>query len=161
MTDMLIKLYDLPVIRPAQVAMSQVESSLVIRKPIGPEHAVILAWIEARFGPGWASEAGVALGNRPVTLWLAQQHGALVGFACYDATARGCVGPIGVDDSARARGCGAALLRACLDDMRAAGYVYAVAGAVGPRAFFEKVAAAVEIAGSSPGFYRDYIKAPV
>lgn len=143
---MLIKLYPAPAL-PGDVAGS------VIRKPIGPEHDAIKQWVAARFGPGWASEAQVALSNRPVTLWIATREGLLLGVACFDATARGFFGPIGVDDAAQAQGVGAALLRACLHDMRAFGYGYAIAGGVGAQAFFERVAGAVEIAGSSPGLY--------
>jgi predicted N-acetyltransferase YhbS len=145
--DMLIKLYPPPPAPPGEVA------GAVIRKPIGPEHDAIVQWVAERFGPGWASEARVALTNRPVTLFIAARDARLVGFACFDATARGLFGPIGVDDSARAQGLGAALLRACLHDMRSCGYGYAIAGGVGAPGFFERVAGAVEIAGSSPGLY--------
>jgi len=154
MADMLIKLYDLP---PAQ----PLAPGLVVRKPIGPEHRELIAWIEQRFGTAWAGEAEVALANRPVTLLIAQQdEGAPLGFAAYDATARGMLGPIGVADDARRLGTGAALLQAALADMRAAGYAYAVAGAVGPAEFFQRVAGAVEIPGSAPGIYRGRIRRP-
>ncbi|MCP5287873.1 MAG: hypothetical protein H6931_01950 [Burkholderiaceae bacterium] len=68
------------------------------------------------------------------------------------------VGPIGVADAARGRGVGAALLRACLHDMHAAGYAYAVAGGVGAPGFFRRVAGAVEIADSSPGPYAGMLR---
>lgn len=145
--DMLIKLYP-----PAAWAEAGV-AGVVVRKPIGPEHGVIQTWVGARFGPGWASEVQVALSNRPVTLWIATRDSTLLGFACFDATARGFVGPIGVDDTERARGLGAVLLRACLTDMRSFGYGYAIAGCVGAPGFFARVAGAVEIAGSAPGLY--------
>ena len=143
--DMLIKLYAPPARPAADLA--------AVRKPIGPEHAAITVWVATRFGPGWASEAQVALSNRPITLWIATRGTTLLGFACFDATARGFIGPIGVDDSARGQGLGAALLRACLTDMRSFGYGYAIAGSVGAPGFFERVAGAVEIADSSPGLY--------
>ena len=143
--DMLIKLYPPPARPAADLA--------VVRKPIGPEHTAITGWVATRFGPGWASEAQVALSNRPVTLWIATRETTLLGFACFDATARSFFGPIGVDDSARGQGLGAALLRACLADMRSFGYGYAIAGCVGAPAFFKRVAGAVEIADSSPGLY--------
>ncbi|MBI3157657.1 MAG: hypothetical protein HYZ20_19940 [Burkholderiales bacterium] len=162
--------------------------AVTLRKPIGPEHDLIVAWVGREFGPGWASEACVALGNRPVSLFVAVESApgdrmpattqaaapsaatttepaarpgptpALLGFACYDATARGMVGPIGVADAARGRGVGAALLRACLRDMHAAGYAYAVAGGVGAPGFFRRVAGAVEIPDSSPGPYAGMLR---
>jgi GNAT superfamily N-acetyltransferase len=130
------------------------------RKPIGPEHQLVLAWITEHFSSAWASEAGVALANRPVSLFVATRGDPShpIGFCCYDATARGFVGPIGVAESMRGTGVGAALLRACLDDMRAAGYGYAVVGAVGAPGFFQRVAGATEITDSSPGIYRGMLK---
>lgn len=155
MTDMLIKLYDLPATAgPRSAAVPD----CVVRKPIGPEHDAAVGWISAAFGARWASEARAALGNRPISLFIALQGERPVGFACYDATARGLVGPIGVDAALRHAGVGAALLRAVLADMRAVGYGYAVAGAVGPRDFFRRVAGAVEIAGSAPGLYAGLLK---
>ncbi len=154
MSDWLVKLYELPALsdRPALPA------GCTVRKPIGPEHQLVTEWVAGCFGPGWASEAGVALGNRPVSLYLAAQGSALLGFACYDATARGMFGPIGVQADARSRGLGQALLLACLDDMRAVGYAYAVVGSAGPTGFFQRTAGAVEIQGSSPGPYRGMLR---
>jgi len=154
MADMLIKLYELPPAAP-------LAPGLVVRKLIGPEHREVIAWIEQQFGAAWAGEAEVALANRPSTLLIAQRDdAALLGFVAYDATARGMLGPIGVADDVRRLGTGAALLRAALADMRAAGYAYAVAGAVGPAGFFQRVAGAVEIPGSAPGIYRGRIRGP-
>lgn len=151
--DMLIKLYALS----ARGADSPASTG-VIRKPIGPEHDLVVDWIAREFSAGWASEARVALGNRPPSLYVALRDGRLVGFCCYDATARGFVGPIGVAEAERGSGVGAALLRACLDEMRNVGYAYAVAGAVGAPEFFRRVAGAVEIEGSTPGPYAGMLR---
>ena len=129
-----------------------------LRKPIGPEHAVVVRWVAGHFSAGWASEVQVALNNRPVSVWIATQRAELLGFACFDATARGYFGPIGVADAMRARGLGAALLRVCLQDMRAAGYGYAVAGGVGAPEFFRRVAGAIDIPDSTPGLYADQLR---
>ena len=145
--DMLIKLYPPATFQAAEVA------GAAVRKPIGPEHAAVTRWVATRFGSGWASEVQVALTNRPVTCWIASRDTSLLGFACFDATARGFFGPIGIDAAVRGQGIGAALLRACLLDMRSFGYGYAIAGGVGAPGFFQRVAGAVEIADSSPGLY--------
>jgi len=137
------------------------DAAVVVRKPIGAEHTTVVDWIEAQFGRGWASEASVALANRPVSLWLASTGSELAGFACYDATARGFFGPIGVAESARGRGIGAALLRACLLDMRTSGYGYAIVGGVGAPDFFSRLAGAVEISDSTPGIYADQLRSSV
>jgi ribosomal protein S18 acetylase RimI-like enzyme len=153
--DMLIKLYALPA-APSRA----LPEGITIRKPIGPEHDLLIAWATEHFGQGWASEARVALSNRPTSLFVATQTGNLIGFACYDATARGLFGPVGVAPSARKAGVGEALLLACLHDMKTMGYAYAVAGHVGAREFFRRVAGATEIEGSEPGIYRDMLRIP-
>ena len=151
--DLLIKLYPAPAAdAPAWSAAANAPTAL-LRKPIGPEHTIVARWVAERFGTGWASEAQVALGNRPVSLWLATGPTELLGFACFDATARGYFGPIGVAESARGQGLGSALLRACLHDMRAAGYGYAIVGGVGAPEFFRRIAGAIDIPDSTPGLY--------
>ena len=151
--DMLIKLYDLPA-----VDSTSRRPDALCRKPLAPEHFLIADWVAHEFSAGWASEAQAALSNRPVSLYVALQGGSLAGFCCYDATARGFVGPIGVATNLRRGGVGAALLRACLHDMRSVGYAYAIAGAVGAPEFFRSVAGAIEIEGSTPGVYRDMLR---
>lgn len=154
--DMLIRLYDTELggERPTVVA------PLTLRKPLGAEHDLVVAWVAQQFGAGWASEARAALTHRPITLYIATQGepAAMLGFCAYDATARGLVGPIGVAEQARGSGIGAALLSACLHDMRAVGYAYAVVGAVGAPEFFHRVAGATEIERSTPGIYRGMLR---
>lgn len=149
--DLLIKLYRLP-------PGTGNPFGLAPRKPIGAEHRCVVEWIAGHFSSAWASEASAALSNRPITLFIAQQANDILGFCCYDATARGFVGPIGVIDSARSRGIGAALLLACLHDMRTMGYGYAVAGHVGAPEFFRRVAGAIEIPDSTPGLYAHLLR---
>ena len=90
----------------------------------------------------------------PVSCFIAVKDGALVGFACHEATAKGFFGPTGVDDSCRGKGIGQALLVRTLLDMREQGYAYAVIGGAGPTGFYERTVGATAIAGSVPGIYR-------
>jgi GNAT superfamily N-acetyltransferase len=145
--DMLIALYGHP---PSA-------HGLGIRRPSAPDHDLVVAWIAQHFSPGWASEARVALCNRPPSIFVAVENGAIQGFCCYNSTALGFVGPIGVLDIARGQGIGASLLLACLQDMRSAGYGYAIAGHVAEPEFFKRVANAIEIPDSTPGFYVDML----
>lgn len=156
MPDMLVKLYELPPLEPflAKVRALGVE----IRKPIGPEKHVITQWVADHFSKGWASEVEMALVNRPVSCFIAVRERKLLGFACYDATVPDFFGPTGVAEAARGQGIGAALLLACLHDMRAKGYAYAIIGGAGPTPFYAKVVGAVEIPASTPGIYRDYLR---
>ncbi len=154
MSDLLVKLYELP----EAAQRRPLPDGVSVRKPIGPEHGVIRDWVGAEFSPSWASEAGVALANRPVSLFVAVHGPRLLGFACYDATALGMFGPIGVATEARGQQLGAALLLACLHDMLSQGYAYAVVGSAGPVDFFARTAGATPIPGSSPGPYRGMLK---
>ena len=150
--DFLIKLYGAPWTAPVP------GSSLLVRKPLALESDAVTGWVREHFSPGWAREAAAALSNRPVTLFIAQHGDAIQGFCCYDATARGFVGPIGVLEAARGKGIGAVLLSACLHDMRTLGYAYAIAGYVGAPEFFRKVAGAIEIPDSTPGIYAHLLR---
>lgn len=158
MPDMLVKLYDLDDDR--RFMAEQESRGISIRKPIGPEKHLIIAWVSETFGPVWAAETDAALGNRPWTCFAAVKDAAFIGFACYDATAPGFFGPIGVAPPNRGNGTGRALLLACLLDMKLKGYGYAVVGAVTDTGFFKKTVGAVEIPDSTPGFYRNRVKGP-
>ena len=156
MSDMLVKLYELK--DDWGFTAEQEELGIIIRKPIGPEKQLIVDWVRENFADAWASEADRAISNTPVSNFIAIQDGSLIGSACYDATALGFFGPIGVLESCRGRRTGRALLLACLLDMKLKGYGYAIIGSVGPAEFYSKSAGAVEIPGSSPGLYKTWLR---
>jgi ribosomal protein S18 acetylase RimI-like enzyme len=153
---MLVKLYDLP--DSARLRQTLTDQGIVIRRAMAFDKRAVVRWIEERFSEIWASECEVAFSNLPISCYLATQSGTIAGFGCYDSTCRNFFGPTGVDEPARGRGIGSALLLACLEAMRADGYGYAIIGGVGPKEFYAKVAGAVEIPGSTPGVYRDMLK---
>lgn len=153
--DLLVRLYDLPdTASEAKVAAA----GIVIRRALPPERRLVTAWIAGHFGQMWAAEAEMALGQQPVTTWLAVRDGTLLGFACHDATAKGFFGPTGVDEAARGQGIGEALLLATLRGMREAGYGYAVIGDPGPVEFYQKRLDALLIPKSSPGVYKGMLR---
>mgnify|MGYP000426342615 FL=1 len=158
MADMLIKLYELEFT--GSFEANQKALGIELRKPIGPEKRAIIAWVVDRFGNAWASEVDVALSNQPRTCFVAVKDNQIIGFACYDATALGFFGPIGVEKSHRKKGTGRALLNACLLDMKSKGYGYAVVGGVKDLQFYKKVVGALEIPDSDPGLYRTQVKQP-
>lgn len=158
MTDMLIRLYALPDGAPARAAAAG--SGITIR-PCNPfERHIVADWIGKTFSARWVDEFKVAMGHQPVGCIIATHERRVVGFACYDATARGFIGPMGVDPQLRQGGVGKALLLTALEQMRALGYAYAVVGGVGPREFYEKCAGATVIEGSDPGIYADILPVP-
>ena len=158
MADMLIKLYELETAEPFEA--DQKALGIALRKPIGPEKHAIIAWVFDQFGDAWASEVDVALSNQPCTCFVAVKDTQIIGFACYDATALGFFGPVGVAKSHRKNGTGRALLNACLLDMKNRGYGYAIVGGVTDTDFYKHTVAALEIPDSEPGIYRSRIKGP-
>jgi GNAT superfamily N-acetyltransferase len=157
MTDLLVRLYDLPDFpSEAKVAAAGID----IRRALPPERHLVTDWVGRHFGLHWVSEVEMAMSQFPVTCWVAVKDNVLFGFACHDATARGFFGPTGVDEAARGQGIGEALLIATLRGMREAGYAYAVIGDPGPVEFYRRRLDALEIPKSSPGLYRGMLHTP-
>jgi predicted N-acetyltransferase YhbS len=77
----------------------------------------------------------------------------VVGFCCYDATARGMVGPVGVRGDMRGRGLARKLLRQTISAMRHDGYACVVIGLVSDEGFYPRLCGAVPIEGSHPGIF--------
>lgn len=153
MSDMLVKLYDLPEVGP--VVRQLGDQGTVIRRAMPSEKHLVVQWVRRTFGAGWASECDVAFSNRPVSCLVATGGGEIVGFCSYESACKNFFGPMGVAESHRGQGIGKALTLSCLEAMADMGYAYAIIGGVGPADFYTKVAGAVEIEGSSPGIYRD------
>ena len=150
--DMLVKLYELK--RDPALDSRMTSQGVTIRRVLVPELLALTSWIEPRFGAGWAAEATAAAMRQPTTCFIAIQAGELIGFACHEATAKGFFGPTGVDQAARGKGVGHALLLETLLDMHAQGYPYGVIGGAGPMDFYRKSVGAIPIEGSDPGIYR-------
>ena len=150
MPDLLVKLYDLP---PAE----QPRNDVSVRRAFAAEKRVVTTAVARDFGDRWAGECEVAFTRQPIACFVALQFSQLVGFACYDATARGFFGPLGVRESQRRQGVGRALLLASLHDMVAQGYGYAIIGAAGSAEFYRSIGT-IEIPDSTPGFYRGLLR---
>jgi GNAT superfamily N-acetyltransferase len=150
--DMLVKLYALPDSRAPYERLRK--AGISMRRALAPEKHKVIAWVRTNFSEAWASEVDVSFSRAPVSCFIAIDKGKIAGFACHDATCPNFFGPTGVEPSARKNGIGAALLFACLEDMRQAGYGYAIIGGVGPAEFYVKTVGAIPIEGSEPGIYR-------
>ena len=153
MPDLLVRLYDLD--RFAPVASPE---AVTVRRAMPYEKSAVVAVAASRFNREWADQAEVTFSRQPPACMIATHAGEVVGFACWDATARGFFGPVGVDPAQRSKGVGAALTRRVLEDMRAAGYGYAIIGGAGSIEFYVRTCGAMEIPGSTPGLYVDRIK---
>jgi GNAT superfamily N-acetyltransferase len=155
MTDMLVKLYNLPDRLPGFPNLEA--QGIRLRKPMASEKSLILEWVRENFGVVWADEMDVSFTRSPVAAYIAQQERTLAGFACYDTSALGYFGPTGVLESFQGQGIGSALLLSCLLEMRTRGYGYAIIGWIGPQEFYEKAAGATVIPDSTPGLWKDFL----
>ncbi len=155
---MLVRLYALPEGAPLRSGLK--EQGVCVRSCRPYERHIVADWVGHCFSPKWVSECKVAIGHQPVGCVIATRGGKPIGFACWDATARGFIGPMGVDPSARGLGLGRTLLVTALEQMREYGYAYAIIGGVGPAEFYERCVGATPIENSSPGIYADILPEP-
>ena len=132
-----------------------------IVRVLPPDRARVLAFVRENFGENWESECGTALAQLPCRCLAAVKDGEIVGFACYDTTAPGFFGPLGVKASCREKGLGRALLISALQAMRETGYGYAVIGWCDEKeAFYRRAVGAWPIPNSAPqnSVYRDLFR---
>ncbi len=157
MPDLLIKLYDLPL---GKYPKERFDSQLKIVRPLAVDKTKVIEFIRKEFNDRWANECERCFSKAPVSCFIGVKETVMVGFACYDATAKGYIGPIGVKPDERKKGIGAQLLFSCLNDMWDNEYGYAIAGWVDDRhiEFYKKVASATVIPGSSPGIYKRMVE---
>ena len=158
MIDMLVRPYDLPERGPIYDKVAA--SGVILRRPGAYEKHLVENFVRGHFSPKWVSEVAVAFARQPVACFIATKDKEILGFACYETTAKGYFGPTGVAESARGLGLGKALLLKALEAQREAGYAYAFIGGVGPKEFYAKAVGAVEIPGSDPGIYVDILPEP-
>ncbi|MEP6693957.1 MAG: GNAT family N-acetyltransferase [Chloroflexota bacterium] len=153
---MLVRLYALP--ESASHVAALRAKGIDVHRALAPERHVVVGWVREHFGEAWASECAVSFGRLPISCFRAQRGQEILGFACYDSTAKAFFGPTGVLEQERKQGIGRALLLASLEAMAGEGYAYAIIGGVGPADFYAKAAGAVPIAGSDPGIYAGFLK---
>lgn len=112
-------------------------SAAPIRRATAGDHEDLVSMLEAHW-PAWLPEVGEAMANEPVSVYVAESDKGIVGFAAYDANNKGTgwFGPMGVVESQRGSGLGCALLKRCLDDIRAQGHATATIPWVGPVEFY-------------------------
>ena len=104
MTDMLVRLYDHSLeSHPLEVAGLRIE----IKRAMAADKSQVCGFVATNFGDtatGWVSECEVALTGLPGSCFIAVHDNTLIGFCCYDATAKGMLGPIGVHSDFRCKG---------------------------------------------------------
>lgn len=75
---------------------------------------------------GWKMEVERGINNG--TVFVTEEDNIIKGFACYDCTAKGYFGPMGVTPTCRGKYMGRDLMYAAFDQMKAMGYGYAIIG---------------------------------
>lgn len=157
MPDMLVKLYNLP--DSSKIYKKLADEGIKIIRPMTPNKTKVVEWVRSQFGDGWADEISAAFTHFPVSCFIAynEKEQRIMGFAGYDCTYRDFFGPTGVDETARGKGIGGALLLRCMEAMRDEGYGYAIIGGVGPAEFYSKMLGATIIEDSTPGIYKELI----
>ena len=139
--DMIVSLYTLPDYIP--------NPAIRIKRVYPTDRDVVCAFIRENFSEGWVKEAEYAMMQQPVKCFIAVEDKKVVGFACYDATAKGFFGPTGVLESERGKGLGKELLLRTLYAMKEDGYGYAIIGWTGPAEFYKKCVGAQLIPGAT------------
>ncbi len=155
---MLVRLYDLPDVGGHVREMEKL--GITLRRPGAYERHLVLDWVGRTFSPKWVSETKVAFSRQPISCVIATKDSQVIGFACYDVTSKGFLGPMGVDPAWRGSGLGKDLLVTALQELHHLGYAYAIVGGVGPDQFYAKSVGAIPIPGSTPGIYRDILPEP-
>ena len=155
--DMLVKLYNLP--DSTEIYKKVAEQGVTIHRAMAIDRDKILNFVAENFYPAWVNETTLALSSQPTTCYIAVKEGKVVGFACYDATAKDFFGPTGVTESLRGKGIGTALLYRTLEAMREDGYGYAIIGWVSEALeFYQKTCNAAIIPDSFPGVYAHMVE---
>jgi predicted N-acetyltransferase YhbS len=158
MTDLLVHLLKLPPLDPLRQEAEQM--GIHIRRANPWELSLVRSFIEKEFTIGWADETSVGFARQPISVFIATQQGAIIGFAAYECTRRAFLGPMGVAAAAQKKGIGTALLLAALHGLAELGYVYGIIGGAGPVEFYQRAVGATVIADSAPGIYIDLLKRP-
>ena len=99
---------------------------IVFRRGREEEAETISSWAGKIFSPFWRLELLYAYRNKPPTIWVAEKGGEILGFAVYLRMGRNEFGPIGVDPNKRKQGIGTILLFKSLNNLKEAGFRYAV-----------------------------------
>lgn len=156
MPDMLVKLYNLK--EDVSLYETLEKKGIFIKRVMPSDKNLLLNFIKQNFNDGWAGECERALAALPSTCYVAVKDKKILGFACYDATAKDFFGPTGVLESERGQKIGEALLKKSLYSMKEAGYAYAIIGWVEDAlGFYQKTVGAIPIEDSFPGVYDNMV----
>lgn len=141
--DMIVSLYNLPEVK--------INENIKIKRAFVGDKDTILNFVGKHFQKNWIYEVEHSLMEEVSKCFIATENGKVIGFACYDSSAKGFFGPIGVEPTRRGEQIGQALLIRTLSAMKEYGYAYAIIGWVSEaEMFYRKTVGAEFIKGGNP-----------
>lgn len=157
MADMLVNLFQIP--SSQELEKQLLEKGIQIKKAIAPDRSKIAEFARTCSNDDYSDEVYAAFTNHPVTCYIAVKDKKLIGFACYEATAKDFFGPMAVLKEEREKGIGRVLLIKSLESMKEMGYAYAIIGWPTKKAisFYEKCVGAKMITSVFMGIYTQMI----
>ena len=158
MADMLVKLYNIS--NSYDIEEKLQKEGIKIKKALAPDRSKIVAFSKVCAKDDYSDEVNVAFSNNPITCYIATKEKKIIGFACYEATAKNFFGPMAVLENERKKGIGKALLLKSLESMQELGYAYAIIGWPARSAihFYKKCVDAIMIDEKSSGVYKRMIE---
>ena len=158
MADMLVKLFHLS--SPIELENALLSEGIRIKRALAPDKSKIEEFAKTCTNEDYSDEVSIALTNIPATCYIATKGKKIVGFACFEVTAKNFFGPMAVLEEYRKKGIGKVLLLKSLVSMREMGYAYAIIGWPAKSAipFYEKSVDAFLIDETSSGLYKQMIE---
>lgn len=155
MADMLINLYEVE-----YKQLYDLDKNIKIKRVLAPDRRKVIGFVKDNFNENFVDECKAAFSNNPITCFVAVQNHNILGFICYEATAKNFVGPMGVLENQRNKGIGRALMLQCLYSMKEIGYAYAIIGSSSEKnfPFHQKVSNAQIIDAKTIGVYTRMIE---
>lgn len=155
MPDMLINLYEQDYNK-----INKLDQSIKIKRALAPNRSKIVNFVSKNFDENFADECTASLANNPPTCFIAIKNYEIIGFICYEATAKNFVGPMGIIKSERGKGLGEVLMLTCLKSMKEMGYGYAIIGSSSMKnvKFHQHVTNAKIIESKTNGIYSRMIE---
>lgn len=94
MADMLVKLFNIP--SSAEIEKELLKEGIRIKKALVPDRSKIVEFSKTCANQDYSDEVLAAFANNPVTCYIATKDKKIIGFACYEATAKNFFGPTAV-----------------------------------------------------------------
>lgn len=153
MADMIVKLYNMD--RVCDLEDELLKSGIRIKRALAPDKKRIVEFSKTCGDEDYSDEVETAFSNNPVTCYIAAKEKRIIGFACFEVTAKDFFGPMAVLKEERKKGIGKALLLKSLHSMEEMGYAYAIIGWPTKSAipFYERCVDAKMIEEKSSGVY--------